>query len=61
MRGRRRIVVVAVSLLSVAGLARAQQVVFDPSNTFENTLTALVKDEIVKWGKAIADSGATVD
>ena len=32
---------------AVPALARAQQVVFDPSNTFQNALTAAIKDEIV--------------
>jgi hypothetical protein len=44
---RRRVVVVAITIISVATVARAQQVVFDPSNTFQNALTAAIKDDIV--------------
>ncbi len=48
MMSRRRVVVIAITVIGLATVARAQQTVFDPLNTFQNALTAAAKDEIVQ-------------
>jgi hypothetical protein len=44
---RSRIGIVAVAVMTIAGAAHAQWVVFDPANTLRNAVTAGLKDEIV--------------
>src|SRR5437762_2433108 len=47
MNRKRLLSLIVVAIAGIAGVARAQQVVFDPSNTLQNALTAAVKDHIV--------------